>query len=663
MNSKLIWFSFFLLLFNGIMFAQQEVVKQKFYEAEHQTWLDAMRLAKNHSAQENFDVLFYHLRVEVAVDERYIEGNLLCRFTAVENNITSIELDLTDSLIVENIAGNVSSFTRGSDKIYIQLNQPVNVGEESEVTIIYQGVPPQYKVSQYITKGLVYQTHGNNEPVIASLCTPYLAHQWWPCKDGPGDKPDSMYIDITIPNTSVGGIPLMATSNGTLEAVIPFLSKKTFYWRERYPIPPYYVTCVISNYEHFQQTYNGSDGKTFPIDYYVFAEDFEAAQIGVAGIPEAIEIFSELFGSYPFHTEKYGMTQLGFYGAIENQTNTIQNSLNIDWFETSVHELSHQWFGDMITCADWHHGWMNEGFATYCEGLYKERKFGFDSYKNYMNQISYYNQGTVYLEDTSDPARVFVGIIYVKGAWVLHMLRGVLGDETFFNCLSQYAADQQFRYDHATTEDFQQLCEEVSGQDLNYFFDQWIYDEYYPEYNYSYEYFVDESVVHLSINQRQGDNGRRPIFKMPIQIKLNYSDGSSETKTVMNDEQFQVVDIPVTQPVVSVAFDPDNWILKTAIVSGIEDSDELEVDFALNQNYPNPFNPKTTISFQLKVGSEINIKVFDVLGNEVAELLNEYESPGKYNIEFDASELTSGIYFYRLETANDLSTKKMLLLK
>ncbi len=142
-------------------------------------------------------------------------------------------------------------------------------------------------------------------------------------------------------------------------------------------------------------------GESFPLDYYVFENDLNTAQQGVAQLPEAIQVFSDLFGTYPFDNEKYGMTQLGFYGAIENQTNTIQNTLSLSWFDVTVHELGHMWFGDMITLADWHHCWLNEGFATYSEALWDEHLYGFTGYKNNIANNEFWNGGTLYLRKRS----------------------------------------------------------------------------------------------------------------------------------------------------------------------------------------------------------------------------------------------------------------------
>ena len=178
-------------------------------------------------------------------------------------------------------------------------------------------------------------------------------------------------------------IPLIAVSNGLLDTIETIGNKKIFRWKHNYPAVPYYIMVAISNYIHFQDIYYG-DGYNFPLDYYVFKSHLEAAKKGVAKMEDIMDFFTDKFGKYPFANEKYAMTQLGFYGGIENQTNSIVNSMGTDRLRLIVHELAHQWFADMITCETWNHAWLNEGFASYAEALYAEHSEGTNDYKNYI---------------------------------------------------------------------------------------------------------------------------------------------------------------------------------------------------------------------------------------------------------------------------------------
>lgn len=663
---KIQFFLFIILLTSFSLFAQKSRALQNFYELEQQTWREHIAALQHVVPQTGFDITFYYIDVEIKIGSPYIQGDVLCRFDAAEDSLQSIKLNLHNALSIDSITGNAANYSAANDSIYITLDHSFQTGESGSLRIYYQGVP---QLAGGL-KGLRYTTHGGGQPIIATLSTPFLAHYWWPCKDGPGDKPDSVYIDITIPDTLINGIPLTATSNGVLDNTITAGGKKTFQWRERYPIPPYYVMAAISNYEHFQQIYNGTQGENFPMDYYVFSEHLTQAQAGVAQMPQAMAVYSDHFGSYPFQTEKYGMTQLGFYGAIENQTNTITNNMSLSWFDVSVHELAHMWFGDMITCESWHHGWLNEGFATYAEAVWAESQGGFPAYKANMQNNEFFNSGTLFLQDDTDPFNIFITIIYSKGAYVLHMLRGVLGDSVFFDCLSQYAGDPQFRYGHAITEDFQNVCENVSGVDLDFFFQQWVYDEYYPSYEFSVSQNGSTFRTTVGIQQTQGNLGRRPVFEMPIQLRFNFTDGSDTLVTAWNDQQQQSFQFDFTKQISSTDFDPDKWILRTVqqVVTVVHELPGIPERFDLLQNYPNPFNPETVISYQLPEISDVELNIYNVLGQKVYTFTKAQRPAGYYHVTWDGKDrfgntVGSGIYIYKIQAGEFVKNRKMVLVK
>jgi len=638
----------------------ENMTPDDFYEFERQNWVDKIIFESDNSSDSTFDVNHYEINLDIPLSSSFITGNVKCNFTASIANLSSVSLQLSSSFTIDSVSGNVLQYIFANDIINITLDKTYNTGEEISITIYYSGIPPVLNN----TKGMRFETHGSNEPIIVTLSTPYLAHLWFPCKDGPGDKADSVYINITVPDTVINGNQLIATSNGTLSRIETTAGKNTFKWKELYPIIPYYIMSAVSNYSHFQQTINDNSGNSFPIDYYVFKEDSQTAVNGTSGLPDAMNLFIEKFGSYPFENEKYGMSQLGFYGAIENQTNTIQNTFSIPWFMITVHELAHMWFGDMITCLNWHHGWLNEGFATYSEAIWAEHTGGFTEYKNSLSNFKYTGGGTVYLQDISDPFGIFLTIIYDKGAWVLHMLRGVLGDDNFFNALSQYTSDPRFKYNHASTEDFKEVFETVSGMDLGFFFDEWIYDEYYPVYSYGYEQETGTNILTLQINQTQEQNNWREIFEMPIDIKINFTNGSDTLITVWNDQVSTIYNFPLAAEVNSVQIDPDEWILREVEqITNVMETSENFFTFNLGANYPNPFNPSTTISFSIPARASTSLVVYDILGNEITTLINEEREGGNYTISFDASDLTSGIYFYRLTSGGISQSKKMLLIK
>jgi len=385
-------------------------------------------------------------------------------------------------------------------------------------------------------------------------------------------------------------------------------------------------------------------------------------------MPEAVSLFAGYFGEYPFNTEKYAMSQLGFYGGIENQTNTIIGYMSLDWLAVMVHELSHMWFGDMITCESWHHGWLNEGFATYCEALWAEHLGGFEAYKANMRLNEWLAGGTLYLNDISDPFEIFVPIIYEKGAYVVHMLRGVLGDSLFFACMSTYASDPDLRYGHATTEDLQAICESVSGMDLDFFFTQWVYEEYFPVYRYRFTQDNASRVVHVEIRQMQSLGPS--VFEMPIELRFNYADGTNGSVVVWNDQRVQTYDLPAEQAVTQMLFDPDGWILRTASPLGSEPQDIACTSerIVLLPNRPNPFSTTTNICFVLPRPGWVTVQLTDMEGHLVRRLPEQFASAGLNTVTWDGSDVKgrrapSGAYMCTIQTVDGSASSRLQLIR
>ena len=609
-----------------------------FREHEMSSWKDLISRSQQHINDTTIDVKFYHLDIEIALDSVYISGNVKIIFEPLIDNLSELFLDLHQSLTVDSISSPYSSFSQSGDKIWIDLESEYDIGEQIELVIHYHGKPS----NPGGFKGLVYKDHNDGEPVIATLSTPYLAHSWYPCKDGPEDKVDSVYLDITIEDTIINGLEVIAVSNGLLEGIDNNDNKKTFKWRHRYPIVTYYVMVAISNYTLIEDEFNDDEGLSFPLGYFVFQENYQQSVDGIEDIPEAISLFNDLFGNYPFHNEKFGMTELGFYGAIENQTNVIQNTLRPSWFIISVHELAHMWFGDMITCETWHHGWLNEGFATYSEALWFENQNGLAAYHEYMNQMQYFDNGTVYLQDTDNPFNIFIPIIYNKGAWVLHMLRGAVGDSLFFKSLRNYSLNTNFRFGHANTGDLKDVFETTCEIDFTTYFDQWIFDEYYPLYNYNFKQESDE--LKVTIYQSQKDTGWREIFEMPVDIYVHFEDDSDTIIKVYNDQVLQHYSFNFEKSVDWVELDPDRWILrKTNFSDELPVNINVRVSEDLHSVYPNPANNEITIEINDINYLPAHFKLYDLSGKII--ITGNLRSNKTI---VDLASVKEGIYIYRI---------------
>ena len=256
------------------------------------------------------------------------------------------------------------------------------------------------------------------------------------------------------------------------------------------------------------------------------------------------------------------MAHFPWGGGMEHQTCT---SLLYYWYDpyVIVHELSHQWWGDYITCGDWHNIWLNEGFATYCEALYFEHMYGTSYYHTYMGYLESATRGggTIWVEDTTNVNQIFSNLEYEKAGWVLHMLRHVVGDSAFFRSLRAYYSDPRFAYGTALTADFQGICDSVSGMDLNWFFQEWIYGTYRPNYQISwmYENLGGTYRVYLHLDQIQSTPPL--VFTMPVDVTISTPSGDT-TVVFFNNQGNQDFQIDLDSQPTALVLDKDNWILK-----------------------------------------------------------------------------------------------------
>lgn len=622
---------------------------------------EALRKFTTPTAYGAYDVHFYELNLAFDNETSTVSGTVEMRATSTAGPQTSLKLDLSNSgLTVNDISGRPSSWTHNINAITLNFNPPLENNEDFTVLIDYQGSPVGAGF-----QGLTFDTHGSGEPIISSLSEPYFARSWWPCKDVPSDKADSANINITSANN------LTPVSNGTLiNTADNGNGTHTFFWQVRYPITTYLISVAIANYSHLTDTYTAMHGDTMPLDYYLYQEQASNDWYtnNVYDTKEMIQIFAHDFGEYPFLQEKYGMASFGWGGAMEHQTISSMGA-----YSPSIiaHELAHQWWGDMVTCKTWQHIWLNEGFASYSEALYYEALDGEEHYHNVMSSMAYRGAGTVFVQDTTYWPNIFDGnLVYDKGAWVLHMLRHVVGDSTFFDILAEYR--NQYYMSTATTEDFRDVAESVSGINLHPFFQQWIYGSGVPNYDYClWTNHLDSGYrVNVCVNQTQAPR-EGPLFIMPIDIALSDGAGNDTTFTVQNDVKDTVYTFTTPWDPSNVALDPDQWILKTAVQvpANLEQTGcEYLTDFVLAPNYPNPFNPGTNLEFTLPEGTIVKGFVYNVKGQRVATIVNEYKLPAQYSYYWNGKDdqghqVSSGIYFFKLQAGNRVHTQKLMLIR
>jgi aminopeptidase N len=609
------------------------------------------RMAKSMSLnnRKDYDVGYYGLDINVDISNEKISGTTTIRGKSRIDELSYIFLDLMSSMQIDSVGSDACRYSRSGDGFHAYFSTPLDSGDVFEIQISYAGYPEEGGF-----QGFAFNYH-SGIPIVSTLSEPYGAHSWFPCKDLPSDKADSADIIVTVPDT------LTAVSNGILVSVVNNQDgTATFTWQERYPIAVYLISLAISNYAELEHSYTGLDGTVMPIKHWYFPE--YASKIGNLSLTsEMIGFFASIWGEYPFINEKYGHAQFSWGGGMEHQTCTSLGSYS----ELLIcHELAHQWWGNMVTCANWKNIWLNEGFARYSEALWKEHNFGANALKDYMdylNRPEVWQNSPIYITDTTNVYSIFNRLVYDKGAWVLHMLRHIVGEEVSRDIFPAYRA--AYFMDVATTADFQRICEQVYGEDLDWFFNQWIYQIGQPNYKVSWsreQISVNDWVVTVDIEQAQYPQN---LFRMPLDVRVEFL--KSDTILTINDSlfvqqfEFRFADMPV-----DIEIDPGGWVLKSVQYSMIDpDLGYIPDRFLLTHPYPNPFNAATHFKIYLPYNIVGELKAYDITGRVVDVIESGAMPAGYHQKTWRPKTLPSGVYIIRLESDNTNLEQKVVYMK
>jgi hypothetical protein len=387
---------------------------------------------------------------------------------------------------------------------------------------------------------------------------------------------------------------------------------------------------------------------------YVFPEDSAGVALQTPDIIPTLDIFNTLFGTYPFAKEKYGHAQFGWGGSMEHQTMSFMNGFDR---YLMAHELAHQWFGNKVTCGSWRDIWLNEGFATYAEGLITERREP-ENWTNWkrikIDRITSQPFGSVFVQDTTDVMRVFDGrLSYDKGAMCLNMLRQNVGDSLFFLGIKNYVNHTELAYNYATTADFEKIMTQTTGVDLHHFFQDWIYGEGYPNYDISWT--QNATNIGLVINQTPSIGSR--FYDMHIPVRFIGTYGEVKNVLLHNTENGQLHSIYVNFQVQNVLFDPEYEIIAKCNMPRMMGAQMLDnrIDLFI---FPNPARDRITVRLLDTDNTLIRIKLVDLLGGTVGD----FQVKGLVQHEIEVSRLEAGAYFFIIETKKGTRVERFLRL-
>jgi len=418
------------------------------------------------------------------------------------------------------------------------------------------------------------------------------------------------------------------------------------HWKHRYPIATYLVAIAVTNYVDYSDTVQFDDGTQMNILNYVYPEYLETAKGATTITADLINVYSRLIGKYPFSKEKYGHAQFGWGGGMEHQTMSFMYNLD---FELQAHELAHSWFGNYITLGTWQDIWLNEGFATYLTGLSYEHLF--DGYywpiwkNNVVKKIIEKTDGSVFVEDTTQIYRIFSSrLSYYKGAYLLHMLRWILGDEAFFNGMQEYFDDPDIAGGFARNNQFVKHMETAGDTTLTEFFNDWYYGQGFPVYSVIYS-MHSKDVLKIKLSQIPSDNSV-DFFEMPVPIRV-YNSGKTDSMDfkLINTTNNQEFMLNTGFEVDDLTIDPDKWlVLKTSGIVKAK-TDELTI-------FPNPFSD--AINLFLPSSKELKSARLVSLQGSIIKEFN-----GNQTV-LNCADISTGTYILQVLTSNGIYRKKII---
>jgi aminopeptidase N len=563
-----------------------------------------------------YDVRYVHLDLELERSSNAVAG--------------TVELHSNLSISNVSINGQGVPYQRNGNVVTATLPNSVPQGQTFMASITYAGTPPNGGFFNGLSNGSS-PSWGNQ--VTWSLSQPYSARDWWPVKQSLTDKIDSCRIWISTSNQNKAG------SNGLLESITPLSNNRHRYeWVHRHPIDYYLLSVSVSTYVEYAITaYPVNSPPVYILNYiYDNPGTLPNFQADIDETVDMMEEFSELFGPYPFADEKYGHCMAPFSGGMEHQTMTTQGFFNRD---LTAHELGHQWFGDHVTCSYWREIWLNEGFASYSEYLFREQIQNGNAL-GWMNathtNVMSSPDGSVNVPDTTDVSRMFSGrLTYDKGAAILHTMRSIINnDSLFFSGLRLYL--QTYGGSTASVPQFKALMENHSGLNFSDFFQEWYYGEGFP--TFSIEYLHLNDTLWLSVSQTTSVPTSVPFFHVPLELRVQRPSGDTVVRMNLTQPTSTAI-VPCTGSLTGLVIDPNQWLINqdgSITMNGSLSMTEWKNAF---QPYPNPTTDRLWLT-----GLEENLPytILDASGRA--------RQKGLWNTAqgITTKTLSSGVYFLQI---------------
>jgi aminopeptidase N len=519
----------------------------------------------------NYHVEHYKIELGIDLPGKSITGQTTITLSPFKSGFSEVDLDAGDMSIsgVKLATGAPLKFRyENQEKLYVELDHPYPAGRSLAIVIAYSAKPKKgltFIAPEPVDPNRPYQVWSQGEAETN--------HYWFPCYDYPNDKATSETV-ITADDK------FMVISNGELAGVTADAARKTrtWHWKMDQPFSSYLASIIVGQFAEVKDYY-----KKVPVISYVYPDQVQNARDSLGRLPQMVAFFSEKIGvDYPY--AKYAeITVRDFPGGMENITATTlgdgvvhDKTAEMDVRSDGLisHELAHQWFGDLLTCRDWGEIWLNESFAEFFADLWEEHSKGKDEYLRAMmeNQHQYHMawlglpRRPVVTQRYDDPDALFDTYAYPRGAATVNMLRFVLGDEMFWRAIHHYV--QKYQWKNVDTQALIDAIEESTGQNLAWFFDEWVYKMGHPEFQITSNYDEGSGSLKLSIKQVQKPSDKTPWFQQPaffttpVDVGITTASGE-KIHRIMIDQPEQQFDFKVDSKPLIVNFDRGSNIIKT----------------------------------------------------------------------------------------------------
>ena len=510
--------------------------------------------ADDYPRMPGIDVLHYTFWLQLSDSTDEIVAKTTVEVHFVSGGETGFHLDLIGKrgmtgMRVSSISedGEPIPFTHKGDRINVLPLSPTRAGERRSYTIHYRGVP---------LDGLVIADNKHGERTFSADNWPNKSRHWLPTVDHPYDKATCEFVILAPEQYQVvaNGLKIEETNVGA--------DLRRTHWKHSVPISTWLMVISVARYAvQYVDDYQGTSIQT-----WVFPQDRDAGFYDFARAKRPLAFFSSYIGPYAY--EKLANVQVTApVGATEAATSIFYQEDFVTGDRTGentiTHEIAHHWFGNAVTEDDWDHVWLSEGFATYFTLLFIEYAYGRDQFVEGLKRsrtrvFEFFKENPDYRivhDNLTDMSKVTTRNTYQKGAWVLHMLRGVMGDESFWAGIREYY--QKYRDSNASTQDFRQIMEKFTGEDLSWFFQQWLYQGGKLEYWGRWSYDQERKQLDIELNQVQ-KGGK--TFRMPVEIGV-YGVGEPQIKLLQVDEKENQFMFFLAKSPTAVVLDPNTWIL------------------------------------------------------------------------------------------------------